>query len=298
MPLSLPDELRAVLGELRLHSRAPIATGGLGMHASRNRGAGLEFAQYRGYQPGDEPRHIDWKLFARSDRYFVREAEFDSQLTVWIVIDASASMGQADQARSALRKLDAAKLLALAVMELALRQGDLFGLVVLANDSVDFIAAAAGPRQRDRCLLALDRMQPAGNLPGAEALRPLWEKIQAGSLVVMFSDGFDDGWTELSCRLASARREVRCTHLSSAEERDFPFKGGLHFRDPESGVEIQVDAARARAGFLERFGKAREALRKRLQAAGIAQVEHVLDRPLVEPLRYLFGGPRSRDDVR
>jgi uncharacterized protein (DUF58 family) len=86
--------------------------------------------------------------------------------------------------------------------------------------------------------------------------------------------------------------------LSSAEERDFPFKGGLHFRDPESGVAIQVDAARARAGFLERFGKAREALRKRLQAAGIAQIEHVLDRPLAEPLRHLFGGPRSRDDVR
>lgn len=298
MPLSLPDEVRAVLGELRLRSRASIASGGLGMHASRNRGAGLEFAQYRGYQPGDEPRHIDWKLFARSDRYFVREAEFDSQLTVWIVIDASASMGQADQTRVAYRKLDAAKLLALGVMELALRQGDLFGLVLLANNAVEFIAAAAGPRQRDRCLLALDRIQPGGNLPGADALRPLWEKIQAGSLVLLISDGFDDALTELSCRLASARREVRCIQLSSAEERDFPFKGGLHFRDPESGVEIQVDAASARAGFIERFGKAREALRKRLQTAGIAQVEHVLDRPLAEPMRQLFGSPRSAAEVR
>ena len=80
------------------------------MHASRSRGAGLEFAQYRGYEPGDEPRRIDWKLFARSDRYFVREAERDSPLTLWIVIDASASMALADRARPDFSKLEAAKL--------------------------------------------------------------------------------------------------------------------------------------------------------------------------------------------
>lgn len=298
MPLSLPDDLRAVLGELSLRSRISSVSGGLGMHASRNRGAGLEFAQYRGYQPGDEPRHIDWKLFARSDRYFVREAEFDSQLTVWMVIDASASMGQADQARPGYCKLDAAKLISASVIELALRQGDLFGLVALGDESIQFTAAAGGPRQRDRCLLALDRIHAQGRLPGADALRPLWEKIQPGALLVLLSDGFDDDLTELACRMASARREVLAVQLSSADERDFPFRGGHQFHDAETGAEIEVDAAQARGRFIERFSQARLVLRKRLEAAGIAQVEHVLDRPLAEPLRRLFGRPQSAAGIR
>ena len=267
------------------------ATGGdgLGMHASRSRGAGLEFAQYRGYEPGDEPRRIDWKLFARSDRYFVREAERDSPLTLWIVIDASASMALADRARPDFSKLEAAKLLAACLIELALRQGDRFGLIALSADALALVADGSGARQRDRCLLELDRLTTGGVLPAADQLRPLWERIRPGSLVLFLGDGFDDDLTELQLRLAAARREVLSIQLLSAEERDFPFKGGLRFRDPETGAELRVDAAAARRDFIERFAAARAALAKRMAAAGVLHVEYFLDRPLDEPLRRMFG---------
>ena len=96
---ALPPDVLARLRPLRLHARRGAIAHGLGAHASVQRGSGLEFAQYRAYEPGDDPRQVDWKLFARSDRYFVREAERESPLVAWIVLDASASMGQADQAR-------------------------------------------------------------------------------------------------------------------------------------------------------------------------------------------------------
>lgn len=290
--MRLPDALRARLRDLRLVARSTAGGDGLGMHSSRSRGAGLEFAQYRGYEPGDEPRRIDWKLYARSDRYFVREAERDSPLTVWILIDASASMAQADRSRAGYSKLDAARLLAACVIELALRQGDRFGLVGLSGSELHFVADAAGARQRDRCMLELDRMRCGGELPEAPQLRPLWERIRPGALVVLLSDDFDDRLVELATRLAVARREVVSIGLLSAEERDFPFHGGHRFRDPETGVELLADGDRARNDFLERFSAARESLAKRFAAVGIAHVEHHLDREPDEPLRRLFGAPQ------
>ncbi len=287
--MRLPDELRASLRDLHLRARSAAGGDGLGMHASRSRGAGLEFAQYRGYEPGDEPRRIDWKLYARSDRYFVREAERDSPLTLWVVIDASASMAVADPDRPDFSKLQAAKLLAACVIELALRQGDRFGLIGLSAAALALVAEGGGPRQRDRCLLELDRLASGGQLPPAEQLRPLWERIRPGSLVLFLGDGFDGDLTDLIQRLAAARREVLSIQLLCAAERDFPFKGGTRFRDPETGVELRVDAAAARQDFIERFAAARAALARSMAAAGVLHVEHVLDRPLDEPLRRLFG---------
>ncbi len=84
----IPADVRSRLQDLRLNSRRAIGARGIGLHRSRSRGAGLEFAQYRAYEPGDEPRQIDWKLYARSDRFFVREAERESPLTAWLLVDA------------------------------------------------------------------------------------------------------------------------------------------------------------------------------------------------------------------
>lgn len=296
--MRLPDVLRARLRDLRLVTRSAAGADGLGMHASRSRGAGLEFAQYRGYEPGDEPRRIDWKLYARSDRYFVREAERDSPLTVWIVIDASASMAFADRKRRDYSKLDAARLLAACVIELALRQGDRFGLIGLGEQELVFIPDAAGPRQRDRCMLALDSVTAQGGLPADESLRPLWEKIRPGSLVVLLSDGFDDRLCDLAMRLAAARREVVSIGLLSVEERDFPFRGGHRFRDPESGEELLADGERARADYLQRFAAARAALGRQFAGAGIRHVDHYLDQAPDEPLRRLFGSPASAMERR
>lgn len=287
-PGFLPAEVRARLRRLTLVPRLAVGDRGFGLHASRSRGAGLEFAQYRAYQPGDELRQVDWKLYARSDRWFVREAERDSPLTAWIVIDASASMAQADGTRPDWSRLDAARGLAAAVIGIALRQGDRFGLAVASGDGLALQAAAAGPRQRDRCLLALGTMRAAGGWPGDAVLAPLHERVAPLDLVLLIGDGFDEASLRFAERLSAARREVLAIRVLTVEERDFPFRGGHLFRDVEGGAELLGDGAAMRAGFLERFGAARRAQAARLAAAGVRQVEHVLDEPLDAPLRRLF----------
>ena len=282
--------LRARLRGLRIASRRASALRGGGQHRGRDKGAGLEFSQYRGYEPGDEPRRIDWKLYARSDRFFVREAERDSPLAVWIVLDASASMSQADEARPGFPRLDAARVLAACIAEIALRQGDRAGLASLREDALALVPAAAGTRQRERLLLALRDIEAGGGVPAAGRLRPLWERIAADDVVVVLGDFLDPALPGLALRLAAARREVLAIQLLTVAERDFPFDDGRRFIDPETGEALPGDARALRAEFLDRFGQAQRALHARFAEAGIRSVVHVLDEPLLQPLQALFGG--------
>lgn len=281
--------LRARLRDLRLVPRRAAGAQGLGQHSSRSRGVGLEFAQYRAYAPGDEPRRVDWKLYARSDRYFVRESERDSPLDLWVLVDISASMAQGDEADPSSSRLDAARTLAACTIELALRQGDRFGVAALSTQTLALIAADSGPRQRDRCLQALLGWRAAGRWPEPASLLPLWERIAPASLVVLLSDAFDDAAAELAERLAAARREVVVIQILTAEERDFPFPDSRCFVDVENDTELLADGPSARADYLQAFARAQQALRARLAASGVRLATHVLDQSPDIALRQLFG---------
>src|SRR5690606_2698033 len=273
----------------RIGSRRAAGGRGFGLHRSRSRGAGMEFAQYRGYEPGDELRRIDWKLYARSDRFFVREAERESQLTIWVVLDISASMAQADEQRPGWSRLDAAKALAASMFEVALAQGDPFGLALVGNGELSLVPAAAGMRQRDRLLMALDEAAAEGRVPEPERLAPLWQRIGPEDVVVLLGDFFDEESAALAERLAAARREVLALQLLTVAVREFPFGDGRLFRDPETGAELPGDGPAMREGFLARFGQTRRSLQARFNAAGIRHAEYVLDEPLDLPLQRLFG---------
>ncbi|GAB3095410.1 DUF58 domain-containing protein [Lysobacter terrae] len=287
-PDFIPREVRARLKDVRLIPRRATGAHGFGLHRSVSRGAGLEFAQYRAYEPGDELRQIDWKLYARSDRFFVRESERESPIPVWLLIDATASMAQGDEARKHWTRLDAARGLAACLIEVALRQGDRFGIASLGGHGLEVVPANAGLRHRDRCLMALRELRAAGTWPEETTLRPLWERIAPGALVVMLGDGFDDNAIAFAQRLSAARREVVSIRILTSEERDFSFRGGHRFVDVESGAELLTDAPSVRSEFLARFTAARRALALQLAANGIRQVEYVLDEALDAPLRRLF----------
>ena len=285
----VPPEVRARLKTLRLSARYAGRGQGIGQHASRSRGAGLEFAQFRAYEPGDEPRHIDWKLYGRSDRYFVRDSTRDSPLTAWLLIDATASMKQSDGARPDYTKLDAAKAIAVCVTELALRQNDSFGLVT-AGATVGGIPAGAGRRHRDRLWLELERLT-CGEAPAAEAaLRPVLARVEPASLLIVLTDGYDEALVDVAIRVAAARREVIFIQLIGRDELEFPYSGDVVFRDPETGATRRGRAETMRAGFVDRYAHARAELARRLAASGIRCVEHAIDEPADTPLRRLFGG--------
>lgn len=288
-PLTLPPELRARLRLLRLRPRLASGASGIGQHASRSRGAGLEFAQYRAYEPGDELRQIDWKLYARSDRFFVRESERESPITVWLLLDATASAGQADRAAPQRTRLDHMRGVAACVVELALQQGDRFGLLAINGDGLQLVPAANGARQRDRVHLQLHALQARGGWPAADRLRPLWERVRPGDILLAIGDGFDEAGIVLLEQLASARREVALLQILTADERDFPFDASHRFRDPETGEELLGDGAAIRTDYLQRFADARTALQSRLQASGIASATGWFDQPLDQPLQALFG---------
>ena len=129
----LPPSTLAALGDLELAARTVVDGLMYGVHPSRLPGPGLEFSQYRSYQPGDDPRRVDWKLYARSDRYFVREAEIETSVTLRILVDASESMTQED---SGLSKFDYARFAAAALALLAHRQGDAVGVWALRDGQI------------------------------------------------------------------------------------------------------------------------------------------------------------------
>lgn len=285
-------ELVARLRDLRLTPRREAGGLGVGQHASRSRGAGLEFSQYRAYEQGDEPRRIDWRLYARSDRFFVRESERESPLTLWLLLDASASMAQADDARPDWRRFDAARTIAAALADHVQRQGDRVGLAVLHDAGLRLVAAGQGPRQRDRIRLALRALQAGGGVPAERQLLPLWERIGPRDMVLLLSDCFDPQLVALVERLARAGRDALVLQLLTVAERDFPFDGGHEFHDPESGQRLLGDGATLRDDYLRRFGDAQQALRSRLAGAGARYACCCLDEPLDRALRRLFD-PRA-----
>ncbi|MCE2868930.1 MAG: DUF58 domain-containing protein [Xanthomonadaceae bacterium] len=293
-PDLIPADVRARLKGLRLVSRRVSGALGIGQHHSRSRGAGMEFAQYRAYEPGDEPRQIDWKLYARSDKFFVRESERDSPLAAWVLLDASASMAQSDAVRPGWSRLQAAKVQAACLFELACRQGDRFGLIAVSGDRLQVINAGSGTRHRDRCLQVLGGLTAAGAWPDEAGCRPIWERIHANDLVLLLSDDFDERPLALSERLAAARREVLNIQIMTVEERDFPFRDGRRFIDVESGATVLTDAAAARDDYLHAFSAACRELALRLNAAGIRHVPYVLDEGLDAPLQRLFAQGKAR----
>lgn len=286
-PFDLPPDLRSRLRRLSLTPRAAAVLPGDGAHASRNRGGAMEFAQYRAYERGDDLRRIDWKLYSRSDRFFVRDAERDSPVAIWVVLDASASMGQADVGKPGWTRFDAARRLTAAVIEVALRQGDRFGVVVARAEGAIVLPPSSDSRHRDRIRLELSPLTPGGVPQWDRDLKVLGERIAPGDLVLFVTDGFDETCVAAAERLAASGRDVSFVQLLTGDERDFPFDRSLLFRDPEGDAQLAGDGRSLRAEFIAKFAAARAALRARLEARGLRFVEHFSDRDPDQPIQDL-----------
>jgi uncharacterized protein (DUF58 family) len=234
------SSLSAHSANLDLVVRHVLAGLGHGIHAGRERGAGVEFSEYRAYAPGDEWRRVDWKLLARADRYYVREAERDSHVAVWLVLDATASMAEPSRTVAGLTKLLYARALLACVAAIAQRQGDAFGLVVCRGERADFLPAARGPRHLQRVLARLDGVDADGVLPAAGTLRASLHFSRAPGVVCVAGDFLD--WpsplADALLRLRRMRHDVRALCLHTQAEADAAFDTAPAYRDPEQGAAL------------------------------------------------------------
>ena len=283
----------ALVRDFELAARMAVDGTMLGRHTSRRAGAGLEFSQYRSYQPGDDPRRIDWKLLGRSDRYFVREAEAETSLTVRLLLDATGSMAHQEEGVS---KLDYARFLAAALALLAQRQGDAVGLYVLGGGDV-----APFPPRRElthlhRLLHRLEGVTPAGAWPEWPALERALVPGSARGITVFLGDLHEraDEIRAAARRLAGARHDVVCFQVLGDRERSFGYHGAVTLEDLETGARLDLDADQARATAVARLDTALGGLRRDLEERGAALVECRLAEPFEAPLRAYLARRQRR----
>lgn len=282
--------------KLDLVIRHVLAGLGHGIHAGRERGAGVEFSEYRAYAPGDEWRRVDWKLLARADRYFVREAERDSHVAVWLVLDASASMLEPSRELEGVDKLAYARTLLGCVAAIAQRQGDAFGLVVLNGGKVQFTPAMRGPRQLQRVLLQLSRVQADGELPDADTLRASLHFAQSPSVIFAASDLLD--WpsplSQALMRLRGMRHDVRVLCLQTQAEVDASFSSSLAYRDPEQGEGVYRFGADLKEGYRQNREAHFATVTASCRKSDIPLVAARIEQPPGEVLRLWLRRPGSR----
>ena len=282
----------AAIRDLRLVARRAVEGLHAGQHRSQVRGSGLEFSQYRNYTPGDDPRRVDWKLYARSDRYFVREAHRESQLELWLVLDVTGSMRQASDQIDNWRRLDCARCLAASLAWLANEHGDAVGLLTIGGTNINLVPPRAGQAHLDRLCRELASVEASGAQPVAPQLEALWNRLKRPAMLVLISDFLDERQDicDMALRLAAGGMDTVALQLLTRAEEEFPFRGGLRLRDPETGRYCEVDADLVRNGYRRRFEAAQQRLQQTLLAADVEHhrmlIEQPLDRILWEFLRY------------
>jgi len=219
----------------------------LGLHRSPYRGFSVEFAEYRQYAPGDEIRHLDWKLYGKTDRYYIKQFEEETNLSCHIVLDKSASMSYGS---GALTKLEYGSYLAASLAYFMMMQRDATGLVLFDTD----IRLLLPPRSRTPhlhlMLSELENLEAAGATATGKPLHDLAEGIKKRGLIVLISDLYDEPDDVLSGlqHFKFLGNDVIVFHLMDRAELEFPFDRITEFVDPETGERILTapDAVRKR----------------------------------------------------
>jgi uncharacterized protein (DUF58 family) len=231
-----PDVL-ARIDDLELIARTVVEGVTNGIHKSPFLGLSLDFAEHRAYMPGDDIRRIDWRLFARTDRHYVKQFEADTNANTVLLLDVSRSM---EYSTRLITKLDYARYLTACLAYFSKKQGDRIGLVTFDTKIVERIPPSA--RHLDLVLHAIERAEPRGAGGIAAPLRALAEHLKRRSVVVLISDLYEEPEAIGSAlgSMAAAGHDIIVFHILDPAEVDFPFDSATNFQDLESGEKMAV----------------------------------------------------------
>lgn len=211
-----------------------------GMHRSATRGASVEFAEYRKYVPGDDPKHIDWQVYARSDRFYIKEFEADTNLRAYVVLDSSGSMAF-DSGQGS--RFDYARNLASHLGYLLVQQGDAVGLHACAEHTNVDLPARQAPSHLHTYFDLVEGLEAKGESTLVDALHNLAERIQRRAVVLVLTDAFMPAPELLDAiqHLCFCRHEVTLFHLLDPQELSFDFTRPVRFVDLEGGADMVAD---------------------------------------------------------
>ncbi|NNE93709.1 MAG: DUF58 domain-containing protein [Verrucomicrobiales bacterium] len=237
-----PKVLGRLMG-LPLHARHPMLGAVSGRHRSPIRGSSLEFAEYRKYVPGDDLRRLDWRAWGRSDRYYIKEFEADTNLRMCLIVDTSGSMNFGEETGNHISKLEYARRLAGTLAYLAANQGDACGVYCAGTEFHSEIPPKRGAIHLGVVLDKLAEMEADGETGLADSIHEAAEKISQRALVIIISDLFvppqdlKSGFQHLRFR----KHDVAVFHLIDQNEIDFEFDRPTRFIDLEGGAPLLAD---------------------------------------------------------
>jgi uncharacterized protein (DUF58 family) len=274
MPID-PDVL-AKIGRLDLKARAIVEGFMTGMHKSPYKGYSVEFAQHRGYVPGDDLKHIDWKVWGKAERFYIKQYEAETNLVCTLLVDSSTSMRYVGaSAHGKLSKLAWAQLAAAALTYLVLNQSDAVAAGTFADGINGWVERSTRKIHLQRVVDILEQAPEARQTGIGKALHDLAQRVRRRGIVVVFSDLFDDVATLLPglAHLRHGGHEVVVVQVLDHDELTFPFEGMVQFKGLEAAGIALCHPRSVKKAFLEELQKHLSAVKAACQRNGIEYVQ-------------------------
>jgi len=266
-----------------------------GMHKSPHRGSSVEFAQHRDYVPGDEIRHIDWKVYARSDRYHIKQFEEETNLKSTLVLDASTSMDYRGE-HSPLSKREYASIIAAAIASLLLRQRDTVGLATFDEGIRQYIPPASTSAHMRLLLEILERKDNAPKTDLGDTFHDLAERIKRRGMLIILSDLFNDPAAILRGlqHFRHRKHEVIVFHILDRDEITFPFRDSAIFEGMEGEEPLAAEPNALRREYLNAFQEYIDLLKKGCRELNMDYQQFPTDQPIDAALSHYLAQRMNR----
>jgi uncharacterized protein (DUF58 family) len=278
------------LNQLQVTARTVVEGSITGAHRSPLKGASVEFRQHRFYTAGDEPRRLDWRVLARTDRPYIKEYDEETNLRAVLLLDASGSMGYAGREGKSESKFDYASRLVAGLSYLMLGQTETVGLGLMGPRLGQWVAPRAGTAQLSLVIDTLERAVPKGATDVSRCMQEAADRLGRRSLVIVLSDFFApvaDVRPGLA-RLRHDRHETILLQVLDHDEVEFPFEKWSRFRGLEGERSQLAEPAVMRKVYLENFNRHRESLRETTRALGATFHSFTTNRPVIDSItRFL-----------
>jgi len=281
----LHPDVVAKLGSMELRARLVVEGFITGLHKSPFHGFSAEFSEHRQYRPGDDLKHIDWKIYGRSDRYYVKQYEDETNLRCVIAVDKSASMRYASEGH--ISKFQYSSYLAAALTYLILQQRDAAGLALYNVDVDTYLPPRSKRSYAQELIKALDSATPENETTTSQALHKLAERLTRRGLVVIISDLFDEPASIMQAlrHFRHNRHDVLVLHVMDPREVDFKFSSAAVFRDMETSEELTTQPIHLQRAYRAAVEEFSTEIKRGCHAQNIDYVRITTDKPFDVALR-------------